>query len=148
MTDVLIGKQQSIERGLARVRQVWAQPSPLPFEEDYDKQDIIVLNLQRACEQVIDMANHVVNVKRLGWPRTSAESFDLLAQAGMIPAATAVNMKAMVGLRNVAVHQYRDLDLDIITAVIRDHLDDLSGLARTMVARANERSDSSEPDAP
>ena len=148
MTDVLIGKQQSIERCLARVRQAWAQPSPLPFEEDYDKQDIIVLNLQRACEQVIDMANHVVNVKRLGWPRTSAESFDLLAQAGMIPAATAVNMKAMVGLRNVAVHQYRDLDLDIITAVIRDHLDDLSGFARTMVARANERSDSSEPDAP
>ena len=94
------------------------------------------------------MANHVVNVKKLGWPRTSGESFDLLAQAGMIPAATAVNMKAMVGLRNVAVHQYRDLDLDIITAVIRDHLDDLSGFARTMVARAHERSDSSEPDAP
>ena len=148
MTDALIGKQQSIERCLARVRQTWAQHSTLPFEEDHDKQDIIVLNLQRACEQAIDMANHVVNVKKLGWPRTSAESFDLLTQAGMIPAPTAVNLKAMVGLRNVVVHQYQDLDLDIITAVIRDHLDDLSDFARMMVARAHERSDSSEPDAP
>ena len=134
MTDVLLGKRQSIERCLSRVRQAWAQPSTLPFEEDYDKQDVIVLNLQRACEQAIDMANHVVNARKLGWPRTSGESFDLLAQAGMIPASTAANMKAMVGLRNVVVHQYQDLDLDIITAVVRDHLDDLSDFARRMVA--------------
>ena len=147
MTDVLIGKHQSIERCLARVRQAWAQPSPLPFEEDYDKQDIIVLNLQRACEQVIDMANHVVNAKKLGWPRTSAESFDLLAQAGVIPASTAASMKAMVGLRNIVVHQYQDLDLDIITAVIRDHLEDLSDFARMLVARSAEPSDSNEPEA-
>ena len=141
MTDVLIGKQQSIERCLARVRHAWTQPSPLPFEEDYDKQDVIALNLQRACEQVIDMANHVVNVKKLGWPRTSAESFDLLAHAGVIPASTAANMKAMVGLRNVVVHQYQDLDLDIIKAVIRDHLDDLSDFARVTVAELPEESD-------
>ena len=37
MSDVLIGKQQSLERCLLRVRQAWAQPSTLPFEEDYDK---------------------------------------------------------------------------------------------------------------
>ena len=142
MSDVLIGKQQSLERCLARVRHAWAQSSTLPFEEDYDKQDIIVLNLQRACEQAIDMANHVVNVKKLGWPRTSGESFDLLARAGIIPASMAENMKAMVGLRNVVVHQYQELDLDIITAVIRDHLDDLSDFARMLVARSPERSDS------
>ena len=134
MTDVLLGKRQSIERCLTRVRRAWSQPSPLPFEEDFDKQDIIAVNLQRACEQVIDMANHVVNVRRLGWPRTSAESFDLLAQAGMIPESTAANMKAMVGLRNVVVHQYQDLDLDIIRAVVRDHLDDLSDFASVVVA--------------
>ena len=142
MSDVLIGKQQSLERCLARLRHAWAQSSTLPFEEDYDKQDIIVLNLQRACEQAIDMANHVVNAKKLGWPRTSGESFDLLAGAEVIPSSMAANMKAMVGLRNVVVHQYRDLDLDIITAVIRDHLDDLSDFARMLVVRLPERSDS------
>lgn len=141
MSDVLIGKQQSLERCLARVRHAWAQSSTLPFEEDYDKQDIIVLNLQRACEQAIDMANHVVNVKKLGWPRTSGESFDLLTRAGVVPVQMAANMKAMVGLRNVVVHQYRELDLDIITAVIRNHLDDLSDFARVMVAGMHDETD-------
>ena len=133
MTDVLIAKQQSLERCLARVRNAWEQPSTLPFERDYDRQDIIALNLQRACEQALDMANHVVAARKLGWPRTSAESFDLLERAGLVTAAMAGQMKAMVGLRNVVVHQYQDLDLDIVTSVVQEHLDDLSDFARTMI---------------
>ena len=133
MTDVLIAKQQSLERCLARVRRAWEQPSTLPFKRDYDRQDIIAINLQRACEQALDMANHVVAARKLGWPRTSAESFDLLEKAGLVTAATAGRMKAMVGLRNVLVHQYQDLDLDIVTSAVREHLSDLSDFARTMV---------------
>ena len=133
MTDVLIAKQQSLERCLARVRHAWEQPSTLAFERDYDRQDIIALNLQRACEQALDMANHVVAARKLGWPRTSAESFDLLERAGLVTAALAGQMKAMVGLRNVVVHQYQDLDLEIVTSVVQEHLDDLSDFARTMV---------------
>lgn len=115
------------------MRHAWEQPSTLPFERDYDRQDVIALNLQRACEQALDMANHVVAARKLGWPRTSAESFDLLERAGLVSAAMAGQMKAMVGLRNVVVHQYQDLDLDLVTSVVREHLGDLSDFARTMV---------------
>ena len=140
MTDVLIAKQQSLERCLARVRHAWEQPSTLPFERDYDRQDIIALNLQRACEQTLDMANHVVAARKLGWPRTSAESFDLLERAGLVTAATAGQMKAMVGLCNVVVHQNQDLDLDIVTSVVQEHLDDPSDFARMMVGLYESRS--------
>ena len=140
MTDVLIAKQQSLERCLARVRHAWEQPSTLPFEQDYDRQDIIVLNLQRACEQALDMANHAIAAKKLGWPGTSAESFDLLERAGIVTGEMAGKMKAMVGLRNVVVHQYQDLDLDIVTSVVREHLTDLSDFARTMVRLSERRS--------
>lgn len=139
MTDVLIAKQQSLERCLARVRHAWAQPPTLPFEQDYDRQDVIALNLQRACEQAIDMANHAIAAKKLGWPRTSAESFELLERAGIVSAETAGRMKAMVGLCNVVVHQYQDLDLDIIAKVVREHLTDLSDFARTMVGLDDSR---------
>ena len=140
MTDVVIAKQQSLERCLARVRHAWQRPSTLPFEQDYDRQDIIILNLQRACEQALDMANHTVATRKLGWPQTSAESFDLLQRAGLVTVDMADKMKAMVGLRNVVVHQYQDLDLDIIASVVRDHLGDLSDFARTIVDLADARS--------
>lgn len=135
MTDVLIAKQQSLERCLARVRRAWTRPATLPFERDYDRQDIIALNLQRACEQAIDMANHVVAARKLGWPRTSGESFELLERAGLVTAAMARTMQAMVGLRNVVVHEYQDLD--IVTSVVREHLGDLSDFARTVVGLAD-----------
>ena len=84
------------------------------------------------------MANHVVAAKKLGWPRTSAESFELLERAGLVTAAMAKTMQAMVGLRNVVVHQYQDLD--IVTSVVREHLSDLSDFARTMVRLSERRS--------
>ena len=140
MTDVLIAKQQSLERCLARVRHAWERPSTLPFERDYDRQDIVVLNLQRACEQALDMANHVVAARKLGWPKTSGESFEMLERAGLVTAEMAGEMKAMVGMRNVIVHEYQDLDLDIVATVVRDHLSDLSEFARTMVGLYDERS--------
>ena len=41
-------------------------------------------------------------------------------------------MKNMVGFRNIAVHQYRELDLDIVIAVISKGLDDLLAFAAAM----------------
>jgi uncharacterized protein YutE (UPF0331/DUF86 family) len=38
----------------------------------------------------------------------------------------------MVGFRNLAVHQYRELDLDIVESVIRKNLDDLLEFAQTI----------------
>jgi hypothetical protein len=41
-------------------------------------------------------------------------------------------LKKMVGFRNLAVQQYRELDLDILEAVIRTNLDDLLAFAQAM----------------
>jgi uncharacterized protein YutE (UPF0331/DUF86 family) len=38
----------------------------------------------------------------------------------------------MIGFRNLAVHQYRELDLDIFEAVIRKNLDDLLAFAEAV----------------
>jgi uncharacterized protein YutE (UPF0331/DUF86 family) len=36
----------------------------------------------------------------------------------------------MVGFRNLAVHKYRELDLDILDSVVRKNLDDLLSFAQ------------------
>jgi len=41
-------------------------------------------------------------------------------------------MKNMIGFRNLAVHQYLELDLDILDAVIRTNLDDLLAFAQAI----------------
>jgi len=82
-------------------------------------------NLQRAAEQVIDLANHVIKKKKLGLPKESKESFDILAGAGAITRELADKLKGMVGFRNILVHQYGDLDIKVMVDVIEHHLGDL-----------------------
>jgi uncharacterized protein YutE (UPF0331/DUF86 family) len=41
-------------------------------------------------------------------------------------------MQNIVGFRNIAVHQYKDLDLDVVEDVIRNRLDDLLHFAETI----------------
>jgi uncharacterized protein YutE (UPF0331/DUF86 family) len=38
----------------------------------------------------------------------------------------------MIGFRNLAVHQYRELDLDILDAVLRTNLDALLAFAQAI----------------
>lgn len=40
----------------------------------------------------------------------------------------------MVGFRNIAVHDYRRLDLAIVRAIVRTHLDDFAAFARFALA--------------
>lgn len=125
MNDIVLNKKESIERCIKQVRFYYCMPSGVPFEEDSMKQDAIAVNLQRAAEQVIDLANHVIKKRKLGLPKESRESFDILATSGVIPRELAGKLKGMVGFRNILVHQYEDLDVKIMVDVIEHRLDDL-----------------------
>ncbi|MFO0753315.1 MAG: DUF86 domain-containing protein [Thermodesulfovibrionales bacterium] len=123
--DVVLNKKESIERCIKQIRLYYAMPSKLPFEEDYMKQDAIAINLQRAAEQAIDLANHIIRKGKLGLPKESKDSFEILAQSKIIPADLADKLKGMVGFRNIMVHEYQEMDIRIMVDVIEHHLDDL-----------------------
>lgn len=53
------------------------------------------------------------------------ESFALLERGGFIPVDLSQRLQNMVGFRNIAVHQYKKLDLAIVESVIRKGLEDL-----------------------
>ncbi len=125
MMDVILNKKESIERCVQQIRLYYAMPSELPFEKDHLKQDAIAANLQRAAEQAIDLANHVIRKEKLGLPKESKESFEILARVKVIPQELADKLKGMVGFRNIMVHQYQEMDLKIMVDVIEHRLDDL-----------------------
>jgi len=81
MNDIVLNKKESIERCVRQIRLYYLAPAETAFEEDYLKQDAIAINLQRACEQAIDLANYTIKKKKLGLPKESKESFRLLADS-------------------------------------------------------------------
>lgn len=125
MNDPALGKKESIERCVKRIRVYYAMESGIPFDEDYLKQDAIAANLQRMCELCIDLANMAVRKGKLGIPKESRESFAILRRERIIPEVMAQHLAAMVGFRNTLVHQYQDVDIKTMVDVIENHLDEL-----------------------
>jgi uncharacterized protein YutE (UPF0331/DUF86 family) len=124
MNDLVVNKIQSLQRCIQRAREIYGS-DPQGFDEDYTRQDAAILNVLRACEQAIDLANYLIKIKKLGIPTSSAESFDLLRQQFLIEATLAEKLKKMVQFRNTVIHQYQQTDMGIVKAVIISDLDDL-----------------------
>lgn len=121
--DVALNKAASLERCVKRIREVYEGDDKQLYENP-TSQDSILLNLQRACEVSIDLAMHVVRKRRLGVPQDSRDAFELLHAGGLLDRELTTTMKRMVGFRNVAVHEYDRLNLDIVKAIITQQLDE------------------------
>jgi uncharacterized protein YutE (UPF0331/DUF86 family) len=131
VTDVAIRKIVSLQRCVARAREAFAEAGSA-FGTSYNLQDAAILNVIRACDTAIDLANMVIRQRRLGIPSESRESFATLVREGLIATELGNRLQKMVGFRNLAVHRYDDLNLEIVASVIRRNLDDLLAFAEAV----------------
>lgn len=121
--DIILNKAESIKNCLNRIREDY-EPSKKTFLTDYTRQDAVILNLQRAVQTSIDIAAHVVRAKRLDLPKETRDLFVTLHKANVISKKMKERMISMVGFRNVAIHEYTKLDMNIVVTVIESHLMD------------------------
>lgn len=143
--DVIEAKLESLRRCLQRLRDK-LPANAAELSRDLDRQDIIALNLIRAVQVSADISAHIVAER--GWPvpATMGESFQLLAEHGLLTTESARRMRAAVGFRNVAVRSYTRIDWDIVQAIVDHHLADFDAFARAVIA-AIETTESSTPPA-
>ena len=115
--SIILRKVESVERCLSRIREDY-----IGYESDFlsnqMRQDAIILNLQRACELTIDLGNHLIKLRKIGVPQESRSR--RLVNDGVLSEALGEQLKKMVSFRNVAIHQYRILDLDLTQEIINN----------------------------
>jgi uncharacterized protein YutE (UPF0331/DUF86 family) len=108
------------------------------IDTDIREQRFVEHTLQVAIQAALDVASHIVSDRRLGEPRTNRELFDLLQRDQWLDERLASTLRNMAGFRNVLVHGYDDVDLDIVTDVLRNHLGDLDAFVAAVRLRINE----------
>jgi uncharacterized protein YutE (UPF0331/DUF86 family) len=128
MNDIVINKIQSIQRCCERAREEYSK-NPSLFSTDFTLQDSAVLNIIRACEQAIDLANHIIKDNRYGIPTSSAESFELLEKKKIISGDLAEKLINMTKFRNIVIHSYQQVKIEIVKSVILNDLNDLLSFA-------------------
>jgi len=88
--------------------------------------------VQIAIQAVVNIAEHIVAGLKLGKPEYAKELFSVLAKEGIISQELAAHLASAVGLRNVLVHLYREVDLEILAEAATTDLEDLRRFAKAI----------------
>jgi uncharacterized protein YutE (UPF0331/DUF86 family) len=121
--DIVLAKASTVRKCLATIRRLKAADAPRL--EAWIVQDVVVLNLQRAAQACLDLANHLITANSWELPRSARHSVEILRDASVIPREQSQVMVGVMGFRNIAVHDYAALDPAIVDAIVAKHLGDL-----------------------
>lgn len=132
--DVIINKIESIKKCVERAREEYVADRK-NFSENFSRQDAALMNIQRGCEQAIDLANYLLRQLNLGIPMDSRDSFNILAKEKIINNDLAKRLGEMVGFRNIIVHEYQKINFNIIVAVLTKDADDLLEFGKVIKKR-------------
>jgi uncharacterized protein YutE (UPF0331/DUF86 family) len=106
-------------------------------EKDPDFQvSIYELNLQRAIQACIDLANVTIAKEGLGLPNTYKQSFEILHKQSVISKDICLKLCAMVGFRNISVHDYEEIKPAIVHSIVKNHLNDFEDFYTVILSRA------------
>ncbi len=121
--QVVESKLESLRRCISRIEEKMPSNSN-ELENDFDLQDIISVNLERAVQQCVDIGAHIIAPTENGAPTTMAETFETLSRVEILKKETANVMKKAVGFRNIAVHNYHEINWEIVFNICQNQLDD------------------------
>ena len=107
----------SLNRCLERIK-LYTPTSVETLQNDFDAQDIISLNIQRAVQISVDIAAHILAEQLHEQTPTMAETFLALSRHGLLDSQLASRLAKAVGFRNIAVHEYNTLDMNILYSII------------------------------
>ena len=130
--EVIEQKLESVRRCLQRIKEK-CPPSADILARDLDAQDILALNLSRAVQLCVDIGAHIVAGKNVPPPATMGQTFDVLAELGIISEELALRMKNAVGFRNIAVHNYEAINWQIVHAIATRYVGDFTDFARSVL---------------
>jgi len=137
--DVVYAKIETLRHCLKRISDK-TPCSGFELLEDYDLQDIISVNLERAVQCSVDIAAHIISCSDKPAPDSMGQTFRTLHELGVIDQKVSDKLVASVGFRNIAVHSYKDIDWDIVFAIITKEIDVFKELSRLVLEFVDKRS--------
>lgn len=76
---------------------------------------------------------HLISDRKLGIPKISREAFKILGDEEIIDEGLMISLMNMVSFRNIAVHEYQELDIQIVQTIVDEHLDDFLTFTKVII---------------
>ncbi len=93
------------------------------LQEDHEERWLVERGLQLCAQNALDVSTHIA----VGMGRDVpdyASAVDVMADLGVLPRSFAAHFRNMAEFRNVIVHGYLDVDVEVLYRVLNERLDD------------------------
>lgn len=128
MTRDIIGlinkKLKELEQNLIFLKNVSFKINRGNLKEDIIRYWGIERGIHICIESVIDIANILISSSEVEKPSTYRDTILVLSELDIIPKSFSKDLAKMAGFRNILVHDYINIDEEIILDVLNNKLDD------------------------
>jgi len=101
----------------------WERYTSLPLDRllaERDLKNMVLHALLVSIQASIDIANHLISEEGLRRPANYRESFLILGEARLIDDDLARELSDLAGFRNVLVHIYWGLDMEMVYHILQN----------------------------
>ena len=99
---------------------------------DEDLQDILARNLEVAIQTCAEIAFHLCAAHR-AMPASAGDAFSELGRLGLIDPVLAERLRLAAGFRNVLVHEYTQIDWNIVLQAAHTGTRDLAAFGKVVI---------------
>jgi uncharacterized protein YutE (UPF0331/DUF86 family) len=110
-----------------------ARVSREELEEDYELRSAIERNFQIAIESALDVGEIIISFKGFEKPEDYRSVILILGKNGVLPNDFAKEFSFSAGFRNILVHMYEDVDIDMLHDFLKNKLGDFDEFARYII---------------
>ncbi|OHE57750.1 MAG: hypothetical protein A2Z47_04990 [Thermodesulfovibrio sp. RBG_19FT_COMBO_42_12] len=104
------------------------------YKEDWKTQRVVERTLQMMIETCADIANHIISDAGMRVPTGYSDTFKVLFENNFIDRELFPIMEKMAKFRNIIIHQYEEVDAEIVIAILKKHLPDFERYKEAVLA--------------
>lgn len=107
------------------------QATPIEdFTRDFKIRGAVERYLQVSIECIVDIGNEIISSLQLQRPERYRDIPYILAKAEIIPKTFAKTMASMIGFRNLLVHDYASINLNLVYEFLQTKLPDFDAFTK------------------
>lgn len=128
--EVLQKRINKAEQYLKYLRDIQEKYSHAEFEADPMIYGSVERFLHLTIEALLDIGNHIISDQNLGQVEFYKNIPELLFDNGYINDQQKEIFLHIIGFRNILVHDYLDIDLNIVYSILENNLRDLHSILK------------------
>ena len=129
MKNEILSKLERLQE-YVRILNSYRKYSAQEIKKDFTLRGAVERYLEIALECVLDIGEMIISREGFRKPETYREVIEILGEKGILPEKLAKKFAEAAKFRNLLVHMYAEVDVEIVYEILQNNLGDFDEFAK------------------